>query len=305
MKKQNRSVMIGHILGVFTAVIWGTTFISTKLLLGEMAPIEVLIYRFIAGYFVLVLVCPKPLKFTGLKEELWYLAAGLSGVTIYFLFENVALTYTLAGNVGVIVSTAPMFTAILAFLFLKEERPKKYFFLGFLVAMSGILLINYNGRVSMKLNPKGDFLALGAAFVWAVYSIIIKKHLNMGENMIAATRRIIFYGLISMIPFGFLMGFSFEPVKLMQPEVIGNLLFLSIGATSICYIIWNWTVQELGAVKASVYIYIVPAITIVASAVFLGEIPGIVTITGAFLTIIGLLLSEKKDSVAENKLLDK
>ena len=294
MNKQSKAVLTGHILGVFTAIIWGTTFISTKVLLNDLEPIEVLIYRFLAGYLVLVLVCPKPLAFTGFKEEFWYLAAGLSGVTIYFLCENIALTYTLAGNVGVIVSTAPMFTAVLAFLFLKQERPKKYFFLGFLVAMVGILLINYSGRVSLKLNPKGDILALGAAFIWAVYSVIIKKHLNMEEKMVAATRRIIFYGLACMIPCGVLMGFSWNPSKLMRADLIGNLLYLSIGATSICYIIWNWTVRELGAVKASVYIYIVPVITIAASAVFLGEKPGVMTITGAFLTIIGLLISEKK-----------
>lgn len=294
MNKQSKAVMTGHILGVFTAIIWGTTFISTKVLLNDLEPIEVLIYRFLAGYLVLVIVSPKPLAFTGFKEEFWYLAAGLSGVTIYFLCENIALTYTLAGNVGVIVSTAPMFTAVLAFLFLKQERPKKYFFLGFLVAMAGILLINYSGRVSLKLNPKGDILALGAAFIWAVYSIIIKKHLNMEEKMVAATRRIIFYGLACMIPCGVLMGFSWNPSKLMRADLIGNLLYLSIGATSICYIIWNWTVRELGAVKASVYIYIVPVITIAASAVFLGEKPGVLTITGAFLTIMGLLISEKK-----------
>lgn len=294
MKIKNKAVVMGHILGVFTAIIWGTTFISTKVLLNEMQPIDVLIYRFLAGYLVLMLICPKPLPFTGLKEEFWYLAAGLSGVTIYFLCENIALTYTYAANVGVIVSTAPMFTALLAFLFLKEERPKKYFFFGFLVAMSGILLINYNGRVTLKLNPIGDILAIGAAFVWAVYSIIIKKHLNMDEKMIAATRRIIFYGLISMLPVGAMMGFRWNPTGLLKPEIIGNLLYLSIGATSICYVIWNWTVKEIGALRASVYIYIVPVITIMASAIFLGEKPGIVTITGAFLTIVGLLLSEKK-----------
>ena len=85
-----------------------------------------------------------------------------------------------------------------------------------------------------------------------------------------------------------------KTLVLLKPEIVGNLLYLSIGATSICYVIWNWTVKEIGALRASVYIYIVPVITIITSAIFLGEKPGVVTITGAFLTILGLLLSEKK-----------
>ena len=116
----------------------------------------------------------------------------------------------------------------------------------------------------------------------------------MDEKMIAATRRIIFYGLISMVPVGAMLGFRWNPASLLKPEIVGNLLYLSIGATSICYVIWNWTVKEIGALRASVYIYIVPVITIITSAIFLGEKPGVVTITGAFLTILGLLLSEKK-----------
>lgn len=292
--KISNSKMMAHVFGVFTAVLWGTTFISTKVLLEGLAPINVLLYRFIIGYVVLVVISPKPLAFQSLKEEFWYMAAGLSGVTIYFLFENIALTYTLASNVGVIVSTAPMFTAIFAFIFLKTEKPKLQFFIGFLVAITGILLINYNGRIEFHLNPIGDILSVCAAFVWAVYSIILKKHIKMGKNMIAVTRRIFFYGLLGMIPFALITGVKFDLALLATKSYLPNLLYLGIGASAICYVTWNKTIEMLGAVKASVYIYIVPVITIIASGVILHEPITRIVILGAALAIAGLLISEKK-----------
>ena len=100
------------------------------------------------------------------------MGAGLCGVCLYYLLENIALTFTMASNVGVIISVAPFFTALLSRLFLKqEERLNIGFFIGFLVAMAGIALISFNGS-ALHLNPVGDLLALLAAFIWACYSIL-------------------------------------------------------------------------------------------------------------------------------------
>ena len=112
----NKIKLFAHILAGFTAIVWGTTFISTKVLLESFQPIEILIYRFLIGYCILWLIRPKRLHFQGWKKEGWYLLAGMCGVTIYFLCENIALTMTQAGNASIIVSTAPMFTAIFAFM---------------------------------------------------------------------------------------------------------------------------------------------------------------------------------------------
>ena len=93
-----------------------------------------------------------------LREEWKYMAAGLCGVTLYFLFQNIALTYTLAANVSVLVSVAPMFTALVARSIFKEKL-KANFFLGFTAAMAGIILIAFNGSMVLKLNPLGDLLS--------------------------------------------------------------------------------------------------------------------------------------------------
>lgn len=283
-----------HIAGILTAVIWGTTFISTKVLLEDFEPIAVLIYRFIIAYVALSIIKPKPLAFESLKKEFWYFLAGLLGVTIYFLFENIGLTYTLASNASVIVSTAPLFTALLVFIFLKNEKPKKYFFIGFLFAMSGIALISFQGTSTLELHVIGDLLALGAAIVWAFYSVILKKHVDMSKQMIEVTKRIIFYGILTMLPFGAVYGAKLDLNKLFSGVNLGNFLYLGIGASAICYVTWNYSLEVLGALKASLYIYLVPVVAIITSVVVLGEPFTLTVAVGVVLTLAGLLISEKK-----------
>ena len=164
----------GHLFALLTIVIWGTTFISTKILLKDFQPVEILFFRFVMGLAALLAVYPRRLKGTSKSQERTFAAAGLCGICLYYLLENIALTYTMASNVGIIISVAPFFTAILSHLLLKEERPRASFFIGFAVAMSGISLISFNGS-KLQLNPTGDLLALLAALVWACYSVLTKK----------------------------------------------------------------------------------------------------------------------------------
>ena len=103
----------GHLLALFTICVWGTTFIATKVLLKAFTPIEILFMRFLIGYFLLLLMNRQGLSVSNKKQELYFIGAGLTGVTFYFLLENIALTYTYASNVGIIIATAPFFTAIL------------------------------------------------------------------------------------------------------------------------------------------------------------------------------------------------
>lgn len=173
IQQQARST--GHMLAMFTIFIWGTTFVSTKLLLSDFNPIEVLFLRFLIGYFILLLLYPRSVKTSSIKEELLFAGAGLSGVTLYFLLENIALTLTLAASVGIIVSIAPFFTALFAHFFLEGEKLSVSFIVGFIIALIGILLIGFNGSFVLKLNPLGDFLAILAPIFWAIYSVLMKK----------------------------------------------------------------------------------------------------------------------------------
>ena len=167
--------LAGHIAALYTIILWGTTFISTKILLVGFQPIEILFFRFVIGFIILFIIYPKCLRGVTYKQEFLFIATGFCGICLYYLLENIALTITTASNVGVIISVSPFFTAVLSRLFLKAETKIKInFLIGFFVAMIGIVLISFNGS-KLKLNPIGDILAVAAAFVWACYSVLIKK----------------------------------------------------------------------------------------------------------------------------------
>ena len=210
------------------------------------------------------------------------------------LLENIALTYTLASNVGVIISVAPFFTAITAHLFMKsEEKLHIQFFAGFMVAMAGIVLISFNGQ-GLELNPLGDLLAIAAALVWAVYSILTKKISSFGYPVILSTSRTFFYGILFMIPTLFFFDFQPGLSRFTDMTYLFNILYLGLGASALCFVTWNFAVKELGAVKTSVYIYMVPVITFITSVLILHEKLTLLAGTGTVLTLIGLFLSEYK-----------
>lgn len=290
----DQKIKTGHLLAIITILVWGTTFISTKVLLEGFAPVEILVFRFVIGYITLLFMYPHHVKTSNLKQELYFAAAGLLGVTLYFLLENIALTYTLVTNVGVIISIAPFFTAIFAHLFLESERLTPYFFMGFMVAITGIILIEFNGNFVLKLNPIGDILAIIAAIVWAVYSVIMRKIGELQYNTIGCTRKVFFYGLIFMIPAIFMVDFKLQLYRFTSLSNLMNILYLGIGACAVCFATWNWSVKVLGAVKTSLYIYMVPIITTIASVLILHENITWISILGIAFTLSGLLISDGK-----------
>lgn len=243
------------------------------------------------GLLALLAAYPHRLKRTKVRQELTFAAAGLCGICLYYLLENIALTYTMASNVGVIISVVPFFTAILSHLFMKEEKLRVNFFFGFAVAMIGISLISFNGS-RLELNPVGDLLALLAALVWACYSVLTKKISNYGYNTILTTRRVFCYGILFMIPALFLFDFELGFARFANPVYLFNIVYLGLGASALCFVTWNFAVKVLGAVKTSIYIYMVPVITIVTSVLILKEPITILSVIGTLLAMIGLFLSE-------------
>jgi len=283
----------GHISALVSIVIWGITFVATTILLREFIPAEILFFRFAIALIALTLVYPRRLKGTNLKQELYFMAAGLC-VTLYFMLEIIALTLTSASNVGVIVSAAPFLTALLANWFLDGEKPGANFFIGFISAIIGIALISFNGITAPELNPIGDLLAFLAAVVWAVYSIVVRKISKFGHNTIQTTRRIFVYGIVAMLPFMLLFPFEFGAERFTQSANIVSILFLGLGASALCFVAWNFAVRVLGAVKTSVYIYLGPVVTVVTSVLVLSERLTWMLVLGTALILSGLVISEKK-----------
>ncbi len=284
--------LLGHMAALMTILVWGTTFVSTKILLRDLAPLEILFFRFLVGYLSLFLFRPRFLGIRKAKDEMLFAAAGLCGVTLYFLLENIALTYTLAANVGIIICLAPFFTAMLACLFLRGEHLQPRFFAGLFIALAGVVLIAFNGNTILRLNPLGDILAALAALVWAIYSILMRRIGELGLDTVLCTRRVFFYGLLFMLPALPFLGFTWKPDSLAELHNLLNLLYLGFGASALCFVTWNWTVRVLGAVRTSAYIYLMPVVTVLSAAIILNERLTGLAIFGTALTLIGLLVSE-------------
>lgn len=277
-----------HLVAIVVVAIWGLTFISTKVLIGHgLSPQEIFLLRFLMAYVGVWFISPRKLFANNWKDELWLLLGGITGGSFYFLTENMALEITLATNVAFIVCTAPLLTTILSLLIYKKEKATRSLIGGSLLALVGVALVVYNGSFVLKISPLGDFLTLLAALSWAFYSLIMKKMANRYRTTFI-TRKIFFYGVLTILP-----AFLFRPWQsafslLLEPSVLFNLLFLGVLASLACFVVWNMVLKQLGTVRASNYIYLNPLFTLVGSAVFLGEQLTIVALMGAVLILGGV-----------------
>lgn len=283
-----------HLVAVLTVGIWGLTFISTKVLIGHgLSPQEIFLLRFLIAYMGIWLISPRKLFADNWKDEFWMFLGGMTGGSFYFFTENTALEITLATNVSFIVCTAPLLTTILSLWIYKKEKATRGLIGGSLLALVGVALVVYNGSFVLKISPLGDFLTLLAAFSWAFYSLIMRKMSNC-YGITFITRKIFFYGVLTILPVFLLHPLRPDFDILLKPVVLSNLLFLAVLASLVCYVLWNVVLKQLGTVRASNYIYLNPLVTMVASVIILHEKITWITLLGAGCIIFGVYQAEKK-----------
>ncbi len=290
MKNQNKATA-GHLCALFAICIWGLTFIASKTLLTAFSPLQVMMLRFIIAYVVLVLLDHRYSRPVW-KEEGLFLLLALFGSTLYFICENVALTMTLTSNVSIIVALAPIFTAVLAHFFAGERMNGNTVF-GFLIAFAGVVLVVFNGTFILKLNPLGDALAFGAALLWAIYTILLKRCVSQFSNLLIA-RKMIFYSILSTLPLLLIEGRSWNITELFTMPRIVSLLWLGILGSGLCYVVWNYSTQQLGAVRTNNYIYLIPFVTMLGARLFLKEQVTLMGMLGALLIVAGVLAANHK-----------
>lgn len=281
-----------HVLAILTVMIWGTTFVSTKILINAgLSPVEILFYRFTLAYVCLFLTAHKRLFAQSWKDELLLMLSGLCGGSLYFIAENTALGITFASNVSLLICTAPIFTLFLSKFFYKERLRRKVLY-GSLIALIGVSMVVLNGSLVLKINPLGDFLTLIAAIFWALYCLILRQ-LGGRYSTLFVTRKVFFYGLVSLLVYLCFFPTEFNFPLLHQPAVYLNLLFLGIIASMLCYMVWNAVVSILGASRTANYIYINPLVTLLTSAIFLSETLTPISLLGTVCIIGGVYLAER------------
>ena len=286
-----------HLLAILTIAIWGVTFVNTKVLLQHgLQPMEIFLLRFIVAYLCIWTISPKKVRSLSWSDEALFFILGLVGGTVYFVAENTALGHTYVNNVAFIVCTAPLITMLLAILFVKSVKATASLIIGSVMALIGVGIVVYNGHFVLKLNPIGDMLALAAAFSWAIYSLVIKK-VSSRYSAVFITRKVFFYGILTVLPLFLLKPWRFPMENLLQPTVWMNLLFLSVVASFLCFLWWSVAVKEIGALATSNYVYLNPITTIVASALFLQEPMTLMAYTGSALILLGVFIANRISSL--------
>lgn len=292
-----------HLLALAVVAVWGVTFVSTKVLIGAgMKPAAIFVLRFILAYiglWIYIILSGKPSKiWNGWRDELVFLILGITGGSFYFLTENTALAYTQASNVAFLVCSAPLFTAIFTLLYSRFGKSRyarglEKLHLGWpllggtLLALIGMALMVFEGK-KVQLSATGDLLAIGAALCWAVYSLFMGQ-LTREYGTITATRKVFFYGLITILPFLGGCRDSFSADILCQTPVWGNLLFLGLIASLVCFLAWNLVIDKLGNVTSTNYVYLNPVFTLFSAMALLGERMTLLAAIGSVAILAGVI----------------
>ncbi len=296
-----------HLLALAVVAVWGVTFVSTKVLIGAgMQPAAIFVCRFILAYiglWIYTILARKPYQiWNGWKDELVFLILGITGGSFYFLTENTALAYTQASNVAFLVCSAPLFTAIFTILYsrfgksrfargLEEVRLGWPLVGGTLLALVGMALMVFDGK-KVQFSAAGDLLAIGAALCWAVYSLFMGQ-ITREYGTFTATRKVFFYGLVTILPFLGGCRDSFSAEILSQTVVWTNLLFLGFIASLVCFLVWNLVIDKLGNVTSTNYVYLNPIFTLISAMALLGERMTLVAAIGSIAILVGVIWAGK------------
>ncbi|WP_027623224.1 DMT family transporter [Clostridium lundense] len=276
---------LARFLAIALMIIWGISFISIKIVVGEINPIQAAFYRFFIASIILFIILKvkfpeeKVLK----QDRVKMVLSGLIGVAMYFFFENYSVYYTTASNVAVLISSIPIFTLITQRLLFKEKLTVPKIF-GTIFSVIGIFIIVLSkGKISLfSSGTKGDLMALGAALCWVLYTILTSSFKGSYKSITITTYQSI-WGCMFLSP-----SILFLPTHIPSFKVIMNLLYLSIICSCVGYAIYVYCLENLGATTLTTHINLQPAVSLIGAKIFLNENVTIEQVIGCLVIILGV-----------------
>ncbi|WHZ58949.1 DMT family transporter [Metabacillus hrfriensis] len=286
--------------GIYAAVsisFWGISFVSTKAVLVQLEPFTLLVLRFgIASLFLFLLLFlfRQPLKIKmDYLPEVFILA--VLGIFVHQIIQAAALKSIQASEAGWIISFSPIFTAVLASLFLKETFTL-FKAAGMSIAVLGVLLITsygQGGSLTFHANM-GYALMILSTLNWAVYSILIKK-LKIPYPALTITFYTSLIGFLMTIPF-FMRNNGWVQLTVLTQENWTHLLFLGIFVSAVAYWFWGKALEVMEAAKVSSFLYFEPLATVIAAVILLNEPFLLMSGAGGLLIIAGVMIVNRKYS---------
>ena len=277
-------------LALAIIAVWGFTYISTKILYAHgLSALDVLTLRTALAYVLLLAISPKWLFADTTKDEIKFALLGLVWVPLYYGLEHFALQATQASTVAILLATGPLMTAFIAAIFFRHFRMHFTTVMGLISAATGVFLMWFDNQVMFQLDGMASLMALGAAFCWALYSMMIKTLSGYPLSFIA--RKAFGYGLLALMPFYIAQGGT-PLAKLADATVVTNLLFLGIVTMTLCAVLWSRVSKEIGIKSASQYLYWVPVVSAVAALTLLNDQLSFVGIMGAVMILCGVWVAQ-------------
>jgi drug/metabolite transporter (DMT)-like permease len=286
--------VLPHLLALAAVILWGWSFVFTKILIPELGAVEIYAVRLALGLPVvaaLVWIRRVPLRFT--RADVWPLVAGSVVFTLHVFVQLAGLRTTTATNTGWIIAVSPLALALLAAVFLRE-RIGRAGLAGIATATTGVILLVSRGRLTdlAWLRNSGDWLILTSAVTWAIYTVLT-RNLVQRRHPLAVTLAV----LVASAAFTFVLIVAFADlarVRHLSTQGVGAALYLGILGLACGQWCWQEGVSKLGATRAGVYLYLEPLATLALAIPVLGEPFGATSMLGGGLVLFGVYVAERK-----------
>ncbi|AGO28496.1 TPA: DMT family transporter [Staphylococcus aureus] len=272
---------------LFTIILWGSAFPMIKIALNDFSAESLSAFRLILATIILLpFVIIKKLPTPELRDIPVIFILGFCGFVIYHTALNFGETLISAGISGILVSTTPIFSSALAYIFLKEHF-SKWNWLSSLVAFIGISIISISKDDYTTINVLGVFIILLASFSESLYFTFQKKYIEK-------------YGFIAFTLYTIMASSPFMLIFI--PEIINDIhgatftsivsvLYLAIFPTIIPYVLLAYIVKSVGVSDATMSLYLTPIVSLLLSYLLLDELPTTLAIIGGLITLLGVSLS--------------
>ena len=280
----------------FAVIVWGASFIATKLALRDLAPVTIVWLRFAIGVVILGIATVIRHQFTiPKKQELIYFSIlGFLGITFHQWLQSTGLVTAQASTTAWIVATTPVFIAILSWIFLKE-RLSWLQISGIFLAAVGVLLVVSKGKLNTlfgnSFGEPGDILIMISAPNWALFSILSRRGLHNHK----ATQMMFFVMAIGWLftTILFISSGNVSDIRNLTWTSLIGVGFLGIFCSGLAYIAWYDGLQAIPASQIGAFLYIEPLVAVVVAWAILGENILFITLAGGAIILMGVKLVQK------------
>jgi drug/metabolite transporter (DMT)-like permease len=276
---------------VLTLLLWGSAVVGIRLIVhnGYFTPMHVAVARFgLAAVALAVYGAIVRIRLPAVRDFPGILLVTLTGVFLYHWAFNHGLLTVSAGTGSMIINTAPVFTALLAGLFLGERlRPEAW--VGMLVSFAGIVLIGIGEGHGWKFAPGVWFMLVGA-IAWSL-NIVFQKPLLSRYSALEITTYSICLGALLFLLWA--PGLPAQ-VKAAPPAAVWGLVYLGVVPIGVVYVLWAYVLAAMTASRAASFLYLIPVIATVVGWLVLGEVPAPLSFAGGALVLTGLVVVNRR-----------